>query len=42
MGLNFRNKYYLVSQDPIIAQYGNITVLHWTEFLKQLWNGEIY
>ena len=35
-------KYYLVSQDPIIAQYGNIIALHWEQFLKQLWNGEIY
>lgn len=38
---NKLKKYYLVSQDPIAAQYGKITALPWEQFLKQLWDGSI-
>ena len=34
-------KYYLVSQDPISAKYGEIIALPWEQFLKQLWDGEV-
>lgn len=35
-------KYYLVTQDPIHAKQGVITCLHWEEFVKRLWAGEIF
>lgn len=38
---NKLKKYYLVSQDPIPAKYGEITALPWEQFLKQLWDGDI-
>lgn len=34
-------KMLLVSQDPIAAVRDNVSCLHWKEFLKKLWNGEI-
>jgi predicted AAA+ superfamily ATPase len=38
---NKLKKYYVVSQDPIAAKYGEINVLPWEMFLKQLWDGDI-
>lgn len=38
---NKLKKYYIISQDPISAKYGEIIALPWEMFLKQLWNGEI-
>ena len=35
------NKYYLISQDPISFKQNNIFILHWEDFLKRLWNGDI-
>jgi predicted AAA+ superfamily ATPase len=38
---NKLERYYMVSQDPIVAKYGKIIALPWEQFLKQLWAGEI-
>ena len=37
----FRN-YYLVSQDQISTKYGNIISLFWEDFLKRLWDGDLF
>ena len=34
-------KFFLVSLDPLNALQNNIHCLHWSEFLRRLWNGEI-
>lgn len=34
-------QYFLVSQDPIEAQYGAISCLHWQTFLNRLWQGQV-
>lgn len=34
-------EYYLVSQDPIGMKENGVFILHWEEFLKRLWNGEV-
>jgi len=38
---NKLKKYYVVSQDPLPAKYGEINVLPWEHFLKKLWDGDI-
>jgi predicted AAA+ superfamily ATPase len=38
---NKLKKYYLISQDPIPAKYGEIIALSWEQFLKQLWDGDV-
>lgn len=38
---NKLKRYYIISQDPIAAKYGEIIALPWEMFFKQLWNGEI-
>ena len=38
---NKLKKYYLVSQDPIPIQNGKIIALHWKDFLKRLWDGDL-
>ena len=32
---------FLVSQDTVAAQQANIRAVHWEDFLKRLWQGEI-
>jgi hypothetical protein len=32
---------FLVSQDPVATRHENIQTIHWEEFLKRLWRGEI-
>lgn len=38
---NVFKKLYLVSQDKISKREGNITTIHWKEFLQHLWNDRI-
>lgn len=33
--------FFLVSQDVVSTRQGNIRALHWQDFLKRLWQGEI-
>ena len=33
--------FFLVSQDAVATRQGNIQALHWEDFLKRLWQGEI-
>lgn len=35
-------KYYMVSQDPIAIKQEGIFILPWEDFLKRLWNGEVF
>jgi uncharacterized protein len=32
---------FLVSQDSVSTRHGNILAIHWEEFLRRLWQGEI-
>ena len=34
--------YYLVSQDPIALKKAKIYILPWMDFLKRLWDGDIF
>jgi hypothetical protein len=33
--------FFLVSQDPVATRQANIRTIHWEEFVKRLWQGEI-
>jgi len=33
--------FFLVSQDTVASRHANIQAIHWEEFLKRLWDGEI-
>ena len=33
--------FFLVSQDGVATRQGNIQAIHWENFLKRLWHGEI-
>jgi uncharacterized protein len=33
--------FFLVSQDRVATRQGNIQAIHWEDFLKRLWHGEI-
>ena len=33
--------FFLVSQDGVATRQGNIQDIHWEDFLKRLWHGEI-
>lgn len=35
-------KYYLVSQDPIALKEGAIYILPWENFIKRLWDGDVF
>lgn len=35
------SKFFLVSQDPVATRQTNIHAIHWEDFLKRLWLGEI-
>ena len=39
VGRDFK-KYFLVSQDPTRAVYGDFQAVHYADFLDQLWNEE--
>lgn len=34
-------KYYLISQDPLSIKQEGIYILHWENFIKRLWDGEV-
>ena len=38
---NICKQYFLVSQDSIKRKVNNIVIIHWQEFLKNLWSGNI-
>jgi uncharacterized protein len=38
---NICNKYYLISHDKINRQEGEIKIIYWQDFLKDLWSGKI-
>ena len=33
--------FFLVSQDPVATRQANIQAIHWEEFVRRLWQGEI-
>ena len=33
--------FFLVSRDMVATRHANIQAIHWEEFLKRLWQGEI-